>query len=49
MTASAATVKGLSRLGLVEREPNQVEQTRPAGQAEEQAGRTRPTLGLLAG
>lgn len=37
MTASAATVEGLSRLGLPEREPDQVDQTRPAGKAEEQA------------
>ena len=38
MTASAATVEGLSRLGLSERESNQIDQARPAGQAEEQAG-----------
>ena len=43
MTASAATVEGLSRLGLPERglperEANQVDQTRPAGKAEQQAG-----------
>jgi hypothetical protein len=37
MTASAATVEGLSRLGLPEREPNQIDQTRPAGKAEQQA------------
>jgi hypothetical protein len=52
MTASAATVEGLSRLGLSElglselglselgladRDPDQVDQTRPAGQAEQQA------------
>ncbi len=38
MTASAATVEGLSRLGLPEREPNQIDQTRPARAAEEQTG-----------
>ncbi len=53
MTASAATVEGLSRLGLperslperglperglTEREPNHVDETRPAGKAEQQAG-----------
>jgi hypothetical protein len=38
MTASAATVEGLSRLGLPEREPHQVDQARPAGKAEEQTG-----------
>lgn len=43
MTASAATVEGLSRLGvpergLPEREPNHVDQARPAGKAEQQAG-----------
>jgi hypothetical protein len=38
MTASAATVEGLPRLGLPEREPNQVDQTRPARKAEQQTG-----------
>lgn len=37
MTASAASVEGLTFLGLPEREPNHVHEARPAGQAEEQA------------
>lgn len=38
MTSTAATVDGLPLLGLSEREPNQVDQPRPARQAEQQAG-----------
>ena len=36
MTASAASVEGLTFLGLPEREPDQVHEARPAGNTEQQ-------------